>query len=41
MVQYFLFDAVKNIVDSFKGVFLEKKFDIDIKQVEEISRIRV
>lgn len=31
----------KNFIDSFKGVFLEKKFDIDIKQVEEISKIRV
>lgn len=31
----------KNFVDSFKGVFLEKKFDIDIKQVEEISKLKV
>ena len=27
----------KNFVDSFKGVFVEKKFDIDLKQVEKIS----
>lgn len=31
----------KNFIDSFKGVFLEKKFDIDLKQVEKISKIKV
>ncbi|PIN93403.1 hypothetical protein COU54_03325 [Candidatus Pacearchaeota archaeon CG10_big_fil_rev_8_21_14_0_10_31_24] len=30
----------KNFVDSFKGVFMEKKFDIDLKQVEQISRLK-
>ena len=30
----------KNFVDSFKGVFIEKKFDIDFKQVERISKLR-
>ena len=30
----------KNFVDSFKGVFMEKKFDIDMKQVEKISRLK-
>lgn len=30
----------KNFVDSFKGVFLEKKFDIDISQVEKISKLK-
>ncbi len=30
----------KNFVDSFKGVFMEKKFDIDMKQVEQISRLK-
>jgi len=30
----------RNFIDSFKGVFLEKKFDIDFKQVERISRLR-
>ncbi len=30
----------KNFIDSFKGVFIEKKFDIDMKQVEKISRLR-
>jgi hypothetical protein len=29
----------KNFVDSFKGVFIEKKFDVDLKQVERISKI--
>lgn len=29
----------KNFVDSFKGVFVEKKFDIDFKQVERISKL--
>lgn len=31
----------KNFIDSFKGVFLEKKFDIDLKQLEKISRLQV
>ena len=30
----------KNFVDSFKGVFIEKKFDVDIKQVEKISKLK-
>lgn len=30
----------KKFEDSFKGVFLEKKFDIDLKQVERISQIK-
>lgn len=30
----------KNFVDSFKGVFVEKKFDVDIKQVEQISKLK-
>ncbi len=30
----------KNFVDSFKGVFVEKKFDIDFKQVKKISELR-
>lgn len=30
----------KNFVDSFKGVFIEKKFDIDFKQVERISKLK-
>lgn len=30
----------KNFVDSFKGVFMEKKFDIDLKQVEKISKLK-
>src|SRR3989344_2297891 len=28
----------KNFIDSFKGVFIEKKFDIDVKQVERIAK---
>ena len=31
----------KNFVDSFKGVFIEKKFDVDINQVEKISKIKI
>lgn len=31
----------KNFRDSFKGVFLEKRFDIDFKQVEKISEMRI
>ncbi len=31
----------KNFIDSFKGVFLEKKFDIDLKQLEKISELQV
>ncbi|MFW6283461.1 MAG: hypothetical protein ACOC1P_05415 [Minisyncoccales bacterium] len=27
----------KNFVDSFKGVFIEKKFDVDLAKVKEIS----
>ncbi len=30
----------KNFVDSFKGVFLEKKFDIDLQQVKRISELK-
>lgn len=30
----------KNFVDSFKGVFLEKKFDIDLQQVKKISELK-
>ena len=30
----------KNFVDSFKGVFVEKKFDIDLKQVKKISELK-
>ena len=30
----------KNFVDSFKGVFIEKKFDIDFKQVKRISKLK-
>lgn len=29
----------KNFIDSFKGVFIEKKFDIDLKQLEKISEL--
>ena len=29
----------KNFIDSFKGVFIEKKFDIDMKQVERIAKL--
>lgn len=29
----------KNFVDSFKGVFMEKKFDIDFEQVKRISKL--
>lgn len=29
----------KNFVDSFKGVFVEKKFDVDMGQVEQIAKI--
>lgn len=28
-----------NFIDAFKGVFIEKKFDIDMKQVENIARL--
>ncbi|MBS3083399.1 hypothetical protein J4423_01195 [Candidatus Pacearchaeota archaeon] len=31
----------KNFIDSFKGVFMEKKFDIDINQVEQISKLKI
>lgn len=30
----------KGFIDSFKGVFIEKKFDVDIGQVEKISKLR-
>lgn len=30
----------KKFEDSFKGVFIEKKFDTDLKQVERISQIK-
>jgi len=30
----------KNFVDSFKGVFIEKKFDIDLEQVKKISELK-
>jgi len=30
----------KKFIDSFKGVFIEKKFDVDLKQVERISKIK-
>jgi len=30
----------KNFIDSFKGVFVEKKFDIDFEQVKRISNLR-
>ncbi len=30
----------KNFIDSFKGVFIEKKFDVDLKQVEKISKLK-
>lgn len=29
----------KNFVDSFKGVFIEKKFDVDLNQVEQIAKL--
>jgi hypothetical protein len=31
----------KNFIDSFKGVFMEKKFDIDIPQIEKISNLNI
>ncbi len=31
----------KNFIDSFKGVFIEKKFDIDINQVKQISKLKI
>ena len=30
-----------NFIDAFKGVFIEKKFDIDMKQVENIARLTI
>ena len=30
----------KNFIDSFKGVFIEKKFDIDLEQVKKISELK-
>lgn len=30
----------KNFVDSFKGVFIEKKFDIDLEQIRKISNLK-
>ena len=29
----------KNFIDSFKGVFIEKKFDIDFDKVKKISEL--
>lgn len=29
----------KNFIDSFKGVFLEKKFDIDVSQLRKIAKL--
>jgi hypothetical protein len=29
----------KNFADSFKGVFIEKKFDVDMNQVEKIAQL--
>ena len=29
-----------NFIDSFKGVFIEKKFDVDIEKVKEISNLK-
>jgi len=31
----------KNFIDSFKGAFMEKKFDIDINQVKQISKLKI
>ncbi|MBU0962458.1 MAG: hypothetical protein KKD48_00985 [Nanoarchaeota archaeon] len=31
----------KNFIDSFKGVFIEKKFDIDLKLVKKISELKI
>ena len=30
----------KNFVNLFKGVFIEKKFYVDMKQVEQISKLK-
>ena len=30
----------KNFIDSFKGVFVEKKFDIDFEQIKKISELK-
>lgn len=30
----------RNFIDSFKGVFIEKKFDIDFEQVRKISELK-
>jgi len=30
----------KNFIDSFKGVFVEKRFDIDFEQVKKISELK-
>jgi len=30
----------KNFIDSFKGVFIEKKFDIDFDQAKKISNLK-
>ncbi|MFW5847094.1 MAG: hypothetical protein ACOCUU_02970 [Nanoarchaeota archaeon] len=30
----------KNFIDSFKGVFIEKRFDVDLAKVKEISLLR-
>ena len=31
----------KGFIDSFKGVFVEKKFDVDLEQVERIYKIKI
>ena len=30
----------KNFIDSFKGVFIEKKFDVDLKLAKKISELK-
>jgi hypothetical protein len=30
----------KNFVDSFKGIFIEKKFDIDLEKIKKISELK-
>lgn len=31
----------KNFIDSFKGVFMEKKFDIDVNEIKKICKILI
>ena len=31
----------KNFIDSFRGVFMGKKFDIDINKVKQISKLKI